>query len=95
MTFKWAVTAVVLTACLGIVAADPALARVKHHKTSRHCVDRTSSGPTLYGFIFNPPPQPNGCAPAAFAGGHYLGQDPDRFIRLQLNRDPRTSDWYY
>ncbi len=95
MTLKWAVRAGVLTACLGIIGANPALARVKHHKTGRHCVDRTPSEPSLYGFVFNPPPQPNGCAPAAFAGGHYLGQDPDPFIRLQLNRDPRTGNWYY
>jgi hypothetical protein len=94
MKLKWFVRATVLIAGLGLVAASPALAR-KHHKTSRHCVDRTSTGPTLYGFIFNPPPQPNGCAPAAFAGGHYLGQDPDPHIRLQLNRDPRTGNWFY
>ncbi len=94
MKFKWAVMAVALTAGLGITAANPAVARVKH-KAARHCVDRSPSEPSFYGFIFNPPPQPNGCAPAAFAGGHYLGQDPDPHIRLQLNRDPRTGNWYY
>lgn len=91
MTLKWAVMAGVLTACLGIIAANPALARVKHHKTARHCVDRTPSEPSLYGFIFNPPPQPNGCAPPVYAYGRYVGQDPDPFIRQQLNRDPRTG----
>jgi hypothetical protein len=92
MTLKWAVTAVVLTACLGIIAANPALARVKHHKTSRHCVDRTSTGPTLYGFIFNPPPRWNGCAPPVYEYGSFIGQDPDPNVRYQLRRDPAEGD---
>ena len=73
-----------------VVAADPALARVKH-KLARHCVDQTADGPSLYGFFFNPPPQPNGCAPPVYAYGHYVGQDPDPYIRQQLNRDPQTG----
>lgn len=95
MTLKWALTAGVLTACLGIIAANPALARVEHPKIARHCVDRTPNGPSLYGFFFNPPPQPNGCAPPVYVYGRYVGQDPDPFIRQQLNRNPRTGYWPY
>jgi hypothetical protein len=38
-----------------------------------------------------PPPGPNGCAPAVYQYGRYVGQDPDPFIRLQLMRDPKTG----
>ena len=43
------------------------------------------------GWLFNPAPQPNGCAPPVYAYGRYIGQDPDPFIRLQLKRDPATG----
>ena len=82
---------VLMIALLGLVAANPALAR-HAHRTSRNCT-QTSGDPTLYGFFFNPAPRANGCAPAVYAYGHYVGQDPDPFIRQQLNRDPQTGYW--
>lgn len=91
MKIRWALMAAVFLAA-GVIAADPALARHKH-KVVHHCLDQTSDGPTIYGFLFNPPPQPNGCAPPVYAYGHFVGQDPDPFIREQLNRDPRTGYW--
>jgi hypothetical protein len=87
MKIGWIVIAV--AALIAVVAADPALARVKH-KAQRQCVDR----PYVFswgGFLTNPPPRPNGCAPAVYEHGQYIGQDPDPYIRLQLRRDPRTG----
>jgi len=88
MKFNWIVVAG-LVAGLAVIAADPALARVKY-KAQRQCVDRAyvfSWG----GLLTNPPPRPNGCAPAVYQHGDYIGQDPDAYIRLQLRRDPRTG----
>ncbi|HTT47492.1 MAG TPA: hypothetical protein VMG39_05740 [Pseudolabrys sp.] len=74
-----------------VAAADPALARVRHHhKVVRHCVNPPREV-GLYGFLFNPAPEPNGCAPPVYAYGRYQGQDPDPYIRLQLERDPKTG----
>ena len=86
-----AIAAIVLAAGLSLVAADPALARVRH-KVARHC-DQTANGPSLYGFFFNPAPKPNGCPPPVYAYGRYVGQDPDPYIRQQLNRNPQTGYW--
>jgi hypothetical protein len=91
MRVSWTV---LMIALLGLVAADPAYAR-HAHRTSRHCVGQTADGPTLQGFFFNPAPRANGCAPAVYAYGRYVGQDPDPFIRQQLNRDPQTGYYQY
>jgi hypothetical protein len=80
---------IVLTAS-AVLAADPALARVKH-KTAVRCID----GPQTFswsGILFNPRPQPNGCAPPVYSfGDKYVGQDSDPNIRFQLLRDPQTG----
>jgi hypothetical protein len=72
------------------IASDPALARVRHPGPPPVCVDSPRSL-SLEGFLFNPRPQPNGCAPPVYQYGRYIGQDPDPFIRFQLNRDPATG----
>jgi len=82
---------VVVAAGLSVVAADPALARAKH-KAQRQCIDRPQTF-TWGGIFTNPAPQPNGCAPAVYARGRFVGQDPDPNIRFQLHRDPDTG--YY
>ena len=90
MKFRWIVMAVAaLVAGVAVIAADPALARVKH-KAQRQCVDRPREF-SWGGVFFNPVPQPNGCAPPVYAYGRYVGQDPDPYIRLQLQRDPATG----
>ena len=80
-----------LAAGLAVVATDPALARAKH-KAPRHCVDRPQTF-TWGGIFTNSAPQPNGCAPAVYERGRFVGQDPDPNIRFQLHRDPDTG--YY
>jgi hypothetical protein len=42
-------------------------------------------------FGVRPEPHPNGCAPAVYQYGKYVGQDPDAGIRQQLLRDPATG----
>jgi hypothetical protein len=78
-----------LVVALGLAAADPALARAKH-KAYRACAPQPHEF-SLGGILFNPRPQANGCAPPVYAYGKYVGQDPDPFIRQQLNRDPQTG----
>jgi hypothetical protein len=89
MKLWWAVIAV---AVLGVVAADPALARARH-KASPHCVDRQFEF-TWSGVWFNPPPEWNGCSPPVYVNGKFIGQDPDVNIRAQLRRDPATGTAY-
>ena len=90
-----AVWLVIAIATLSLVAADQASARAKHrhHRHDAHrarCVDRPYRF-SVWGFLTNPRPQPNGCAPPVYEYGLYVGQDPDPNIRLQLRRDPATG----
>jgi len=77
---------------LGLLAADPALARARH-KARPHCDARPMEF-SWYGFWFNPPPKWNGCSPPVYTDGEFVGQDPDRNIRAQLRRDPATGNLY-
>jgi hypothetical protein len=97
MKFKWLVIAVAAVCVpalgvpvFGVIAADPALARVKH-KAKPACVDRPFEFSWGNLFSSRPAPQPNGCAPPVHQYGRFIGQDPDRNIRLQLKRDPATG----
>lgn len=85
MNLRWQLA---LIAGFALLAADPALARVRH-KAAR-CVDRPSTF-SLDKLIFGGPPPPNGCAPPVYAYGRYIGQDPDQNIRSQLKRDPQSG----
>jgi hypothetical protein len=87
MKLAWLVTAV---AALAIVAVHGAQARSRHHRVPAQCVDRPAHF-SLWGLLTNPAPEPNGCAPAVYVNGQYVGQDPDPFIRSQLRRDPATG----
>jgi hypothetical protein len=90
MKFGWIVVVAAFIAALGVIAADPALARAKH-KTARHCVDRAHEFSWDFVLPGAPGPQPNGCSPAVYEYGRYVGQDPDPNIRFQLRRDPTTG----
>ncbi len=94
MNFKWiAIAVVALAAGSAVVAPEAALAKAKK-KIARTCVDRPQTFSFL-GIITNPAPQPNGCAPAVYQYGRYVGQDPDPNIRAQLLRDPQTGYTQY
>ncbi len=93
MKFGW----LLLAAAALLVTSDASFARSRHHARAKHvsaqCVDRpvTFSWGRLFWDSGVPPPGPNGCAPAVYFGGSYIGQDPDPFNRSQLLRDPRTG----
>ena len=89
MSLRWAVLACALA---GLIAADPALARSRH-KAKLRCTAQPLEF-SWYGFLFNPPPVPNGCSPPVYSYGEFVGQDPDRNIRHQLERDPATGHAY-
>jgi len=92
MNMRWLVLAGVGIAGLGLIAADPALARSRH-KTKPVCIDQPA--PFSWNrLFFGGPPQPNGCAPAVYDNGQYVGQDPDINIRSQLQRFPTTGYTY-
>ena len=75
---------------LALVAADPALARSRH-KAKPACAAQPAPFSWDGLLFYNGPPKPNGCAPAVFEHGKYVGQDPDLNIRAQLRRDPDTG----
>ena len=89
--------AVVLTAGLALAAADPALAKAKHHAKAHpaktQCDNRYATFSWDFIWTLRPDPQPNGCAPPVYDAGRYLGQDPDPHIRYQLRRDPEEYYW--
>jgi hypothetical protein len=89
MKMRWVIIAV---AVLGVIAADPALARARH-KARPHCVDQPFEF-SWYGVFFNPLPKWNGCSPPVYVNGEFVGQDPDANIRAQLRRDPATGNAY-
>ncbi len=86
MKLHWLVVGL---AALGVVAADPALARVKK-KAKPQCIDRPVQF-SWHKFFNGPAPRPNGCSPPVFVNGEFIGQDPDPRIRFQLMRVPETG----
>lgn len=90
MKLRWLVVA---CAGLGILAADPALARARH-KAKPQCAPQSVAF-SWNKLIFGGAPQPNGCSPPVFEYGHFIGQDPDPNIRAQLRRQPSTGYTVY
>lgn len=90
MKFRWLVIAGAGLICASMaLGADSASARAQQ-KARPLCVDRPAQI-SLGSILFGTRPQPNGCAPAVFAYGKYVGQDPDSNIRLYLQRDPQSG----
>jgi hypothetical protein len=88
MKIGWLVIAL---AGLGMIASDPALARTKHKvRVPPQCVDRPTTF-SVEGLFLNPKPRPNGCAPAVYQYGQYIGQDPDANIRAYMKKDVWTG----
>lgn len=93
MNWRWLAIVATGVAVLGVSVAEPALAakaKKKMRVARTACVDNYG-GPTLRGIWFNGEPRPNGCSPAVFVDGRYIGQDPDPNIRFQLLRQPETG----
>jgi hypothetical protein len=96
MTMRWLFIGIATLGVAGLLAAEPAeAARKKPYKAQRVvCADRPAPF-SWRGVIFNGKPQPNGCAPAVFDHGEYIGQDPDINIRSALQRSPNTGYTQY
>jgi hypothetical protein len=77
------------------VSAAPALAQTQRQATTPTCVNNYPQR-SLIETIFStgPAPQANGCAPAVYSGGRFVGQDPDPNIRLQLRRDSDNEGYH-
>ncbi len=95
MKLGWIAVAAAAVA-FSALAADPALARSKHH--SRHHVAKRDCAPNPpppslgdWFFSVRPKPQPNGCSPPVHASGEFIGQDPDINIRHALRRNPEEG----
>jgi hypothetical protein len=88
-------TKIVLAAISCALMASPALAQKPRHRAPAHCVDAAKPF-SLVDMIFStgPAPQANGCAPAVYEGGRFVGQDPDPNVRLQLRRDSDNEGYH-
>ncbi len=92
MKFSWIVVAVAaLVAAIGRHRGRSRCWRAPSTRPRRHCVDRPYQFSWSFLLPGSPTPQPNGCAPPVYHYGEFIGQDPDRNIRLQLKRDPATG----
>jgi hypothetical protein len=92
MKMRWLVIGFSGLAVAGLVAAEPADAAARKRHKAQHIVCADSPAPFSWrGVWFNGKPRPNGCTPAVFDHGEYIGQDPDPNIRAQLQRDPNTG----
>lgn len=85
MQLRWLVA---VTAVIGFISMDPALARPR--KAKPVCVDPPQTF-SLGKLIFGTKPQPNGCSPAVYQYGQFIGQDPDPNIRAYMLKDPSTG----
>ena len=87
-------TKTILVAFALVLVAAPAFAQSRHRAAS-NCVDPRSRFSVLE-MIFStgPEPQANGCAPAVYSGGRFVGQDPDPNVRLQLRRDADNEGYH-
>ena len=88
-------TKTIIAALALVLVASPALAQKPRHRAEPACADPRSQF-NLVEMIFStgPAPQANGCAPAVYNGGRFIGQDPDPNIRLQMRRDPDNEGYH-
>lgn len=89
MTFKTIATALLIA----VAVSAAATAKPRKH-VAPACVD-TPAVFSWHKFFFGPAPEANGCAPAVYEGGRYVGQDPDPNVRLQLRRDSDNEGFYH
>lgn len=88
---------VAIAVAAAAVALTGAAAAATQHHGKRHapphrCVDRPYQFSWSFLWSTGNQPRANGCAPAVYQSGRYIGQDPDPNVRLQLMRDPAEGD---
>ena len=93
MKFRWLVIAGAGLAFAGLALAVAAPAEARTRKARTACTAQPYQF-TFEGVCLNRKPRANGCAPAVYGYGEYIGQDPDPNIRLQLLRDPESGYAY-
>jgi hypothetical protein len=86
--------AIVIATVLALVAT-PVMAQKSRHRAPATCTE-TRTHFSLLETIFStgPAPQANGCAPAVYEGGRFVGQDPDPNIRSELRRNSQREGYY-
>jgi hypothetical protein len=87
---------VIALAAAAVVVTGPATAASRHHG-KRHvaaaaCDDRPSRFDWDFLWSEGNVPRANGCAPAVYQNGKFIGQDPDPNVRLELSRNPAEGD---
>ena len=84
----------VITATLSLLASS-ALAQQPRQADPSTCAPNYPQR-SVMGMLFStgPTPQANGCAPAVYSGGRFIGQDPDPNIRLQMLRDADNEGYH-
>jgi hypothetical protein len=89
-------TKAIIAAAILAIVATPALAQKTRHRAPVHCAP-VSNHFSLTDMIFStgPAPQANGCAPAVYDGGRFVGQDPDPNVRLELRRNPDNEGYHW
>jgi hypothetical protein len=93
-------TKTIVAAVAIALVASPALAKKskRHHRVQVACADRYVPQRSLADILLfstGPEPQANGCAPAVYSGGRFIGQDPDERIRAQLRRNPDLEGYHF
>jgi hypothetical protein len=90
-------TKTIIAAALLAIVATPALAKKpRHHAPVVHC-GPVNNHFSLVDMIFStgPAPHANGCAPAVYDGGDFVGQDPDPNVRLELRRNSANEGYHW
>ena len=93
-------TKTLIAALVLALIASPALAKKskRHQQVQVACADRYVPQRSLADILLfstGPEPQANGCAPAVYSGGRFVGQDPDPRVRLQLRRNSDLEGYHF
>jgi hypothetical protein len=92
---KFGLVAIALAATL-VALTGPAGAEKKHHGKRHVAAAACDDRPTRFDLDFlwseGNVPRANGCAPAVYQNGKFIGQDPDPNVRLELSRNPAEGD---
>ena len=89
-------TKTIVAALALALVATPAMAKKSKPRVQPACVDTWVRQLSLAEVLFSsrPEPQANGCAPAVYAAGRFVGQDPDPRIRYQLRRNSDLEGYH-
>lgn len=86
---------IIIAAAALLFGLSQAAAQSGHYRAAPGCVDARKPF-SLFEMIFSTghEPQANGCAPAVYSGGRFIGQDPDPNVRLELRRNADNEGYH-